>query len=324
MERTERFYKIQNLLRSRHFVSTQDFMAELGISRATFKRDLEYLRDRMHAPIVYDRDQEAYSFDPAIADSKLWQLPGLWFSADELQALLTMDRLLGDLQPGVLSELIAPLRKRLRGLLDSGEHSAEDIARRIKILSMGSRRVAPAHFRTIATAVLTRKRLKVRHQRRQDGEVLDREVSPQRLVHYRDNWYLDAWCHKRQALRTFGLDAIETAVVVPDKEVKEIGEDTLERHYASGYGIFAGTATKDAVLQFGANSARWVSRETWHPEQIGTPQLDGTYLLQFPYSQEPELVMDILKYGADVQVLAPESLRNAVAGKLRAAAKLYD
>ena len=159
MERTERFYKIQNLLRSRHFVSMQDFMSELGVSRATFKRDLEYLRDRMCAPIVYDRDQKAYGFDPAVADSTLWQLPGLWFSADELQALLTMDRLLGDLQPGVLSELIAPLRKRLRGLLESGEHSAEDIARRIKILSMGSRRVAPAHFRTIATAVLTRKRL---------------------------------------------------------------------------------------------------------------------------------------------------------------------
>lgn len=324
MERTERFYKIQTLLRSRHFVSARDFMEELGISRATFKRDLEYLRDRMHAPIVYDRDQEAYGFDPAIADSELWQLPGLWFSAEELQALLTMDRLLGDLQPGVLSELIAPLRKRLKGLLESGEHSAEDIARRIKILSMGSRRVTPTHFRTIATAVLTRKRLKLRHQRRQDGEVIDREVSPQRLVHYRDNWYLDAFCHKRQALRTFGLDAIETALVVPDKEVKEIGEDTLERHYASGYGIFAGTATQDAVLQFGASSARWVARETWHPEQVGTPQLDGTYLLQFPYSQEPELVMDVLKYGADVLVLAPESLRNAVAAKLRAAAKLYD
>ena len=325
MERTERFYKIQNLLRSRHFVSTQDFMAELGISRATFKRDLEYLRDRMHAPIVYDRDQEAYGFDPAIADSQLWQLPGLWFSADELQALLTMDLLLGNLQPGVLSELIAPLRKRLREPARIGRAFGRRTSRGAsRILSMGSRRVAPAHFRTIATAVLTRKRLKLRHQRRQDGEVIEREVSPQRLVHYRDNWYLDAWCHKRQALRTFGLDAIETAVVMPDKEVKEIGEDTLERHYASGYGIFAGTATQDAVLQFGASSARWVSRETWHPEQIGTPQLDGTYLLQFPYSQEPELVMDILKYGADVQVLAPESLRKAVATRLRAAAKLYD
>ncbi len=76
MERTERFYKIQNLLRSRHFVSTQDFMSELGISRATFKRDLEYLRDRMRAPIVYDRDQQAYGFDPAIADSTALAIAG--------------------------------------------------------------------------------------------------------------------------------------------------------------------------------------------------------------------------------------------------------
>src|SRR5512137_383015 len=312
MERTERFYKIQNLLRSRHFVSTQDFMTELGISRATFKRDLEYLRDRMHAPIVYDRDQEAYGFDPAIADSKLWQLPGLWFSADELQALLTMDRLLGDLQPGVLSELIAPLRKRLKSLLDSGEHSAEDIARRIKILSMGSRRVAPAHFRTIATAVLTRKRLKLRHQRRQDGEVIDREVSPQRLVHYRDNWYLDAWCHKRQALRTFGVDALESALVL-DKPAKDVSDDTLDRHFASGYGIFSGADTQQAVLHFSKERARWVSSEVWHPQQDGRMQLDGTYLLKLPYSQQPELVMDVLKYGADVEVLSPPALRAAVA-----------
>ena len=323
MERTERFYKIQNLLRSRHFVSTQDFMAELGVSRATFKRDLEYLRDRMHAPIVFDRDQEAYSFDPKVADSELWQLPGLWFTADELLALLTMDRLLGDLQPGVLSELISPLRKRLKGLLESGEHSAAEISRRIRILSMGSRSVASGHFRTLSTALLTRRRLKLRHQRRQDGESLEREVSPQRLVHYRDNWYLDAWCHKRQALRTFGVDAIESAIV-SEKEAKEIAEEALDRHFASGYGIFAGAATHEAVLQFGAGSARWVSRETWHPEQVGVPQLDGTYLLRFPYAQQPELVMDILKYGADVQVLAPASLREAVAEKLRAAVKLYD
>ena len=235
-----------------------------------------------------------------------------------------MDRLLGDLQPGVLSELIAPLRKRLKSLLESGEHSADDIARRIRILTMGSRHVAPAHFRTVATAVLTRQRLRLRHQRRADGAVIEREVSPQRLVHYRDNWYLDAWCHERQALRTFGLDAMEAATVVPDQASKEIGEDVLERHYASGYGIFAGTATQDAVLQFGAASARWVARETWHPQQVGTPQPDGTYLLRFPYAQEPELLMDILKYGADVQVLAPASLRKAVADRLRAAASLYD
>jgi predicted DNA-binding transcriptional regulator YafY len=77
------------------------------------------------------------------------------------------------------------------------------------------------------------------------------------------------------------------------------------------------------VLLFNATRARWVSRETWHPKQDGKLQLDGTYLLKFPYSREPELVMDILKYGADVEVLAPDSLRKAVAEQHAQAAGLY-
>lgn len=322
MERLERFYRIQQLLRARQFVPKQDFLEALEVSPATFKRDLEYLRDRFRAPIVYDRDNEAYRLDNRIEDGALWQLPGLWFSADELRALLTMDRLLDDLQPGVLSELIGPVRKRLRELLNAGEHSADDIARRIRVLSMGGRAIEPAHFRTLSTALLSQRRVRIKHNRRQAGETLEREVSPQRLVHYRDNWYLDAWCHKRQALRTFAVDAIESATVL-DKKTKEVTDDSLDRHFATGYGIFAGSTTQEAVLLFNPTRARWVSRETWHPKQDGKLQLDGSYLLKFPYSQEPELVMDVLKYGADVQVLAPESLRTAVATQLRESAKLY-
>jgi predicted DNA-binding transcriptional regulator YafY len=322
MERTERFYKIQQLLQNRRFVRTQEFLDALEVSRATFKRDLEYLRDRFHAPIVYDADHEAYRFDDKVEDSAVWELPGLWFSADELVALLTMDRLLADLEPGVLTELIGPFRRRLKELLASGGHSAEAVANRIRVLSMGARSIEPAHFRTLATALLSRRRLRIRHNRRQDGDILEREVSPQRLVHYRDNWYLDSFCHKRQALRTFAVDAIEQATLL-DKDAKDVSEESLERHFASGYGIFAGADTQDAVLLFNTTRARWVSRETWHPKQDGKLQLDGSYLLKFPYSREPELVMDILKYGADVEVLAPESLRKAVAAQLQHAAMLY-
>ncbi len=322
MERTERFYKIQQLLKNRRYVGTQEFLDALEVSRATFKRDLEYLRDRFNAPIVYDAEHEGYRFDDKVEDRAVWQLPGLWFSAEELVALLTMDRLLAELGPGVLSEVIGPFRKRIRELLASGEHSAQDVASRIRVLAMGARAIEPAHFRTIATALLSRRRLRIRHSRRQDGDVLEREISPQRLVHYRDNWYVDAFCHKRQALRTFAVDAIEQATVL-DKDAKAVGEDALERHFASGYGIFAGAETEEAVLLFNATRARWVSRETWHPKQDGKLQLDGTYLLKFPYSREPELVMDVLKYGADVEVLAPESLRKAVAAQLTAAARHY-
>jgi predicted DNA-binding transcriptional regulator YafY len=292
------------------------------VSPATFKRDLEYLRDRFRAPIIYDPGQEAYRFDDKVADSAVWQLPGLWFSADELVALLTMDRLIAELEPGVLSEAIGPFRKRIQALLAAGESSAAEVTRRIRVLSMGARAIEPAHFRVIATALLSRRRLRIRHNRRQDGDLLEREISPQRLVHYRDNWYVDAFCHKRQALRTFAVDAIERATVL-DKATRDVGEESLDRHYTSGYGIFAGADTQEAVLLFNPTRARWVSRETWHPRQDGKLQLDGSYVLKFPYSREPELVMDILKYGADVTVLAPESLRAAVASELGRAVALY-
>jgi predicted DNA-binding transcriptional regulator YafY len=323
MERLERFYRMQAMLRNRRLVRTQDFLEELEVSRATFKRDLEYMKDRMHAPIVYDRHHEAYRFDEQVADNDVWQLPGLWFNADELRALLTMDQLLGDLQPGVLSELTGPLRKRLRELLESGEHSASDIARRIRILSMGTRKVEPAHFRVLSTAVLSRRRLKITHQRRSDGETHEREISPQRLVHYRDNWYVDAWCHERNALRTFAVDTIEHTVVL-EKAAKEVAEDALDRHFASGYGIFSGEAVHRAKLRFTKERARWVARETWHPQQVGAYEPDGSWLLEFPYSEEPELVMDILKYGPDVEVIGPASLRKSVFDRLRMAARRYD
>ncbi len=322
MDRLERFYRMQGMLKNRRFVRTQEFLDELEVSRATFKRDLDYMKDRLRAPIVYDRHHEAYRFDDSIADRELWQLPGLWFTADELRALLTMDRLLGDLQPGVLSELTGPIRKRLKELLQSGEHSAEDVARRIRIVAIGSRKVEPAHFRVLSTALLSRRRLRIRHFRRQDGDVLERDVSPQRLVHYRDNWYLDAWCHTRQALRTFGVDAIESASVV-DEPAKDVDDERLDRHFASGYGIFSGADTQEAVLLFGKERARWVASEVWHPQQDGQMQPDGTYLLKLPYSRAPELVMDVLKYGADVEVLSPPELRQSVAAKLQSAAARY-
>jgi predicted DNA-binding transcriptional regulator YafY len=124
-------------------------------------------------------------------------------------------------------------------------------------------------------------------------------------------------------LRTFAVDAIDQATVLEQPAI-EVKDETLDRHLTSGYGIFAGVHTQEAVLLFNATRARWVATEVWHPQQDGKLQLDGGYLLKLRYSREPELVMDILKYGADVEVLSPESLRTAVANQLRDAARLYE
>jgi len=322
MDRTERFYKIDQLLQQRGVVPLNVFLDELGVSRATFKRDLEYMRDRLHAPIEWDRERRGYVFAGAQPGAPRYQLPGLWFNASEIRALLTMQHMLSELQPGVLEPHIAPLRARLRSLLDVGDHPADEVERRVRLIHVGARRVTLPHFEAVANAVLKRQRLHIAYAGRSSNAVTEREISPQRLVHYRENWYVDAWCHLREDVRSFAIDAIQQAALV-DKKSKNVPDKDLDEVLGSGYGIFSGKATQWAKLRFTASRARWVGAEQWHPKQKGAYEADGSYVLEVPYSDDRELIGDILRHGPEVEVLGPPALRRAVREQLNAALKRY-
>ncbi|WP_218871327.1 WYL domain-containing protein [Chitinibacter bivalviorum] len=321
MSQNERFYRINQLLQDRKVVPRHVFLDELGISLATFKRDLEYLRDRLNAPIEYDRAVGGYRFVQAHTGPK-FELPGLWFSSSEVHALLTMQHLLEQLEPSLLGAQIAPLLSRLHTMLDTGDVPAEQIGQRIRILRSTSRPYEPADFGPIAMAVLQRRQLRFNYFVRSRNAASARLVSPQRLVHYRDNWYLDAWCHERDALRSFSLDAIE-AVQLLDDPALTIADADLDDELGSGYGIFAGKTVQWAELCFSAERARYVCKETWHQDQTSEWLADGRYLLRIPYSDERELLMDILRHGADVEVLAPSGLRSALRDKITQMQAIY-
>ncbi|MEO8384089.1 MAG: WYL domain-containing protein [Betaproteobacteria bacterium] len=321
MDRIERVYKIDHLLKSRSVVSFREFLEALEVSDATLKRDLEYMRDRLNAPINWDRDAKGYRLTD-ISTGPKYELPGLWFSSTEAHAVLTMQHLIENLEPGLLGEKIRPLQARLQAILGYRDHSVTEVRRRIRILHMTSRRTHLKNFEIVATGVLTRKRIHIKYLVRERNELTTRDVSPQRLVHYRENWYLDGWCHLRNDVRRFAVDAIEKAVILNAK-AKHVSEKELDVVLEGSYGIFSGKATKMAKLKFSAQRARWVSLEAWHPKQRGSFTKAGAYVLQVPYNDDRELVGDILKHGPDVEVLSPLTLRDRVAEQLRATAKIY-
>ncbi|MDZ7753010.1 MAG: WYL domain-containing protein [Gammaproteobacteria bacterium] len=322
MDRTERFYRLDQLLQERRVVPMETLIGDLEVSRATVKRDLEYLRDRLNAPIVWDREHRGYRYEVHSEDPPRYVLPGLWFNATEVHALLTMEQLLADLQPGLLSAHIEPLRTRIRVLLESVDHSAEAIENRVRILHTAVRPVRPELFQAIASATLGRTRLVIEHYNRSTDETLEREVSPQRIVYYRDTWYLDTWCHLRKGLRSFSMDAIGH-VSSTGKKARNVAEAKLKAFFEEGYGIFSGQASNTAVLRFSATNARWVAKEVWHPRQQGEFDADGRYELRVPYSVDTEIIMDILRHGPEVEVLAPPSLRHKVRERLAQAGAVY-
>lgn len=311
MDRTERFYTIDRLLRSREIVSFATLAERLEVSRATLKRDLEYMRSRLHAPIEFDRARGGYRLALETAGSR-YTLPGLWFSPAEIHALLTLQHLVSNLRAGgVIAPRVAAIAERLRGVLAGTQHDEAEVRKRVRILGMATRAMALEHFERVGLALVERRRLAIRYYARGRGDETEREISPQRLVHYRDNWYLDAYCHLRADVRSFSVDSIRSAHMLEAKAT-EIPEERLDAMLAAGYGIFSGEAVAWAALRFTPERARWVSAEQWHPQQRTRFEPDGSFVLELPYSDPRELVMDVLRHGAEVEVLAPQDLRAAM------------
>jgi predicted DNA-binding transcriptional regulator YafY len=324
VDRTERFYKIDQMISDRKVVTFEAFLDALEVSPATLKRDLQYLRDRLNAPIIWDRDVGGYRYEKGnVPAGAQFELPGLWFNSSEIHALLTMQHLLATLdQGGLLGPHVQPLMARLNGLLGTADDTAEEIRKRVRIIGVGARHMQLYHFEKVGSALLHRKRLFITYRARGKNEVSEREVSPQRLVHYRENWYLDAWCHLRKELRNFSVDAILKAELL-ETPAKNVSEKTLDDVLGSGYGIFSGKKVQWAKLKFTPERARWVGNEQWHPRQKGKFQQDGSYILEIPYSDDRELLMDILKHGREVEVVAPLALRKRVIDEIQMSYQLY-
>lgn len=321
MDRTERFYKIEHLIRSRGCVSFAALLEALEVSPATLKRDLAYLRERLDAPIEYDAAENGYRFGQQWRGGK-HELPGVWFNEAELHALLTMQQMLAGLdEQGVVGRHLQPMFDKITGMLGVDAAEADELRRRVKLIGTARRRMASDCFETVGSAVVKRRRLALRYRKKTgSGDVSEREVSPQRLVHHRHAWYLDAFCHRSQGLRRFALDGIEAATLL-DAEAQALPLDELEAELDRGYGIFAGGTPREAELLFSPEAAAWVSREEWHPAQHSEFLPDGRWRLRLPYVDDTELLMDLLRHAGQVEVVAPAELRDAHAARLRQAVK---
>jgi len=321
MEGFDRLYELHRVLAGRRGpISTRDLLQRLECSRPTLQRTIQHLRDAYDAPIL-NAPGAGYFYDRS---AKPFELPGLWFSAAELHALLTMQELLDGVQPTILKSYLEPFLGRIRALLHrAAPGHAHFPSKKIRILPAHNRKMHDAWFQTLANALVEERRVNLRYRSRSRNVVSERDISPQRLVYYRDNWYLDGWCHKTNGIRTFALDRVEQAIKLENR-VNVVADPLLDAHLASSYGIFAGEARHVARLRFTPERARWVADESWHPQQSGQFTTDGFYELQVPYSEPNELVGEILRHGVHVEVLGPSELRERVRGELTAARRLYE
>ena len=319
MDKWERFRALQKLLEAhRQPIPLRALAERLECDPATIKRLVAEFRNKYDAPIASSRAGYAWRPRP----DQRFELPGTWLGQAELLALMVLDNALATLGNRVMEREFKALRKKVQQLLKTDAIDGEDFIKRLRVVSSRQRLAPLPFFSELVLALQQRKQLQFDYYSRSRDSAETRTVSPQRLVLYRDNWYLDGWCHSRQALRTFALDAVRecrplshAAIDVPDNE--------LDRHFGRSFGIFSGAPVAQAELCFSAEAARWVQAESWHPDQQLHWQADGRLQLTVPYANPTELLRDVLAWGAQVEVLAPPTLRQQTREHLQAALAQY-
>ncbi len=321
MSKFDRIYDLLSILHSRRYAITINELAEqLECSKPTVKRYISKLRNEYGVPLRYDYRYNGYILDGS--DDETLQFPGLWFNISELHSLLIIHELIDHLEPGLLKAELTPLRQRIKRMLSSRKIKTGELIRRIRFIGVGLRVCCPLHFKVAAKATMERNRLKLRYHSRGKNRMSSRTISPQRLLHYRGNWFLAAWCHTRKGLRTLALDRIRE-ILPTDVKCIEVADEKMDDHFGESFGIFSGQPEKTATLRFTPERARWVAEESWHPNQTSQWLADGTFELILPYSDPRELILEILKYGPDVEVIAPATLRRKVKKRLTEALKKY-
>lgn len=322
MNNFDRIYELIGILHGcRYAIGVKDLAARLECSVPTVKRYLGKLRNEFGLPVVYNPKYQGYILQKNSDEN--FELPGLWFNVSELCSLIIIHELIDKLSPGLLKAELQPFRQRIEKLLSARGVQAGDLVRRFQFSDVHIRVCCPVVFRLVASAAIERQRLKLKYHSRGKNVITGRTISPQRLIYYRGNWYLAAYCHTRKGLRTLSLDRMGD--VIPQNEpCVEIEDDRIQSHFSTSFGIFAGEPRDEAVIRFSPKSARWVAEERWHPQQYGRWLEDGGFELRLPYADMQELMMEILRYGPDVEVISPFELQKAVKERLQQALLQYE
>ncbi|MEW6669269.1 MAG: WYL domain-containing protein [Thermodesulfobacteriota bacterium] len=299
----ERFAWFDSLVRRAKYPNASHLAEHFEISPKTAHRTIEFLRDRMLAPLAYDPSRRGYYYT-----EKTFDLPRLRATQEELLAVLLAKRLLNRSAGGAISRQIHRMaRKLLMAAAESPDMTPQDVDEAFSAVWHGHAPAQPRVFQQVANALLERRMLRFSYRSPGTDSLTTREVEPHHMQHYMANWVLIGFCHSRSDWRKFFLSRME-------------GLETLKKSFRrrparewhplleNAFGIFQGPKAVKVTLRFTPFRARWVREQHWHPDQEMTLLPDGGLDLTFPVTDFREVKMKILQFGADVKVLAPEQL----------------
>ena len=300
MSQTERIFYIDRMIREHGGISTYQVCEKFEVSSRQAKRDIEYLRNRLDAPIVWSRRRMRYEY------SEPWT--SLQFADETSFFALAFLRAILDRYtyvPVVSEETMRLLEEKIAGRYTAVSNK---VLYELPDMEMIDGEIAYA----MCQALLDNSTLRISYTDAK-GESSVRRIVPLRLVNYAGKWYCIAFDEKTMSLRTFSVSRMADVQPAgfPNYVLPE--SDAIERYLSSSYGIFKGDVLGTATLRFFGGAARAVKIQQWHRDQQIIPAAEvsdpDALDLSLPVHDWTEILGRALRCGSNCEVLGPPEFR---------------
>lgn len=315
----ERFLWFHGRVKRGLYPNATSMAREFGVSVKTAQRDIEFIQDRLFAPLEYDRSRRGYAY----ADES-YELPASWLTADDLLALLVSFRLASTVPEGGMK---ARMKSFLEQVFSLYAHevplSLEDLGGKVSVKNIEYSFTDDRIFRQAFEALVHTRPLTIVYNSPHTGERTRRDVLPLHLLSYMGTWHLIAHCSLRDGLRDFALSRIRSIEPCSREISPPAGTDSIREYLRGHFGIMSSTRRVEVCIRFAPGIAPWIAEQVWHPDQAVSRGPDGSLTLSFPVADFREIRREVLKYGSQAQVISPEALRAELREEIRKMNDLY-
>ncbi len=315
----ERYYWFHEQIKCNEHPNSKLLAEKFEISQKTAQRDIEFMRDRIGAPLEYSHADRGYYYT-----DKGYELPPIWLNENELVAFILAKRLATAIPDRNLKDSLNKFINKLSSRLsDKVGFNLDDIQDKISLKNIEYYTVDESLFRKVVNALFSKRSLAIQYYSPHKDERTNRKIIPLHLLDYMGNWHLISFCKLKKGLRNFALSRIEECNYIDEKISLPTDLPPIKTYIRKTFGIFHGGQNQDVSLKFSPKASRAVKEQIWHKNQKIKELKGGSIILNVPVAYFTEIKREILKYGAEVEVLKPLRLKKEIVEEIKKMKKIY-
>ena len=312
-----RIFFIDQRIRSAGSVTLKEIMEHADVASATAKRDIETLKYTIKAPIIYNRKIRAYTYEN--------EFTLLNYAGEQLFLFYVLAR--GAVQNKSYLPLSAEyaretISEKIKEILPV---EFQEVSEKFQYISSDYEKIDYSLLSTILESMVKRQQCELEYLTKGKSGSL-RIINPLKVICYGTKWYLIAFCHKNQGLRTFLFSRIKELTLNTQTFDPQKWDTELTERIEGSFGVARGDAIQIATIKFYDPSSYYVKDQIWHPEQsTNVSTLGDEFVVEFqlPYAKPEELIGKVLKFAATAEIVEPLALREQWLGEIEKMGKKY-